>query len=31
MVRNGFFFDIFGAILIVVGVPVMVSVLGIGG
>jgi sodium-dependent dicarboxylate transporter 2/3/5 len=31
MVRNGFFFDIFGAILIIVGVPIMVSVLGIGG
>ena len=31
MVRNGFFFDVLGAILIVVGVPIMVSVLGIGG
>jgi hypothetical protein len=29
MVRNGFFFDIVGAILIVVGIPIMVSVLGI--
>jgi sodium-dependent dicarboxylate transporter 2/3/5 len=31
MVRNGFAFDVIGAILIVVGVPVMVSALGIGG
>jgi solute carrier family 13 (sodium-dependent dicarboxylate transporter), member 2/3/5 len=31
MVRNGFFFDVIGAVLIVIGVPVMVSVLGIGG
>ena len=31
MVRNGFFFDIIGAILIIIGVPIMVSVLGIGG
>jgi sodium-dependent dicarboxylate transporter 2/3/5 len=31
MVRNGFFFDIIGAILIVIGIPVMVSALGIGG
>ena len=31
MVRNGFVFDVIGAILIVIGVPVMVSVLGIGG
>ena len=31
MVRNGFFFDVIGAILIVVGIPIMVSVLGIGG
>ncbi len=31
MVRNGFFFDVLGAILIVVGIPVMVSALGIGG
>jgi sodium-dependent dicarboxylate transporter 2/3/5 len=31
MVRNGFFFDIIGAILIVVAIPIMVSVLGIGG
>jgi sodium-dependent dicarboxylate transporter 2/3/5 len=29
MVRNGFFFDIVGAILIVVGIPIMVSALGI--
>ena len=29
MVRNGFFFDIVGAILIIVGVPIMVSVIGI--
>jgi sodium-dependent dicarboxylate transporter 2/3/5 len=29
MVRNGFFFDVIGAILIVVGIPIMVSVLGI--
>jgi solute carrier family 13 (sodium-dependent dicarboxylate transporter), member 2/3/5 len=31
MVRNGFFFDVLGAILIVIGVPIIVSVLGIGG
>jgi len=31
MVRNGFAFDVIGAILIVIGVPIMVSVLGIGG
>ena len=31
MVRNGFSFDVIGAILIVIGVPVMVSALGIGG
>jgi sodium-dependent dicarboxylate transporter 2/3/5 len=31
MVRNGFFFDVIGAILIVIGIPIMVSVLGIGG
>jgi solute carrier family 13 (sodium-dependent dicarboxylate transporter), member 2/3/5 len=31
MVRNGFSFDVIGAILIVIGIPVMVSVLGIGG
>jgi solute carrier family 13 (sodium-dependent dicarboxylate transporter), member 2/3/5 len=31
MVRNGFFFDIVGAILIVIGIPIMVSALGIGG
>ena len=30
-VSNGFSFDIVGAILIVIGIPVMVSVLGIGG
>jgi solute carrier family 13 (sodium-dependent dicarboxylate transporter), member 2/3/5 len=30
MVRNGFFFDVIGAILIVIGVPIMVSALGIG-
>ena len=29
MVRNGFVFDIIGAILIVVGIPIMVSVIGI--
>jgi solute carrier family 13 (sodium-dependent dicarboxylate transporter), member 2/3/5 len=29
MVRNGFFFDIVGAIRIVIGIPIMVSVLGI--
>ena len=31
MVRNGFAFDVIGAILIIIGVPVMVSALGIGG
>ena len=31
MVRNGFVFDVVGAILIVIGVPIMVSALGIGG
>ncbi len=31
MVRNGFFFDVIGAILIVIGIPIMVSLLGIGG
>ena len=31
MVRNGFFFDVVGAILIVIGIPIMVSALGIGG
>jgi solute carrier family 13 (sodium-dependent dicarboxylate transporter), member 2/3/5 len=31
MVRNGFVFDVIGAILIVIGIPVMVSALGIGG
>ena len=31
MVRNGSVFDVLGAILILVGVPVMVGVLGIGG
>jgi sodium-dependent dicarboxylate transporter 2/3/5 len=31
MVRNGFSFDIIGALLILAGVPLMVSVLGIGG
>jgi sodium-dependent dicarboxylate transporter 2/3/5 len=31
MVRNGFCFDVIGAILIVLGVPIMVGVLGIGG
>jgi sodium-dependent dicarboxylate transporter 2/3/5 len=31
MVRNGFFFDVIGAILIVIGIPIMVSALGIGG
>ena len=30
MVRNGFFFDVIGAILIVIGVPIMVGALGIG-
>jgi solute carrier family 13 (sodium-dependent dicarboxylate transporter), member 2/3/5 len=30
MVRNGFFFDVIGAILIVIGIPIMVSALGIG-
>jgi hypothetical protein len=30
-VRNGFSFDVIGAILIVIGIPVMVGVLGIGG
>jgi sodium-dependent dicarboxylate transporter 2/3/5 len=29
MVRNGFFFDIVGAILIIVGIPILVSALGI--
>jgi sodium-dependent dicarboxylate transporter 2/3/5 len=29
MVRNGFFFDIVGAVLIIVGIPVLVSALGI--
>ena len=31
MVRNGFFFDVIGAILIVIGIPILVSALGIGG
>ena len=31
MVRNGFFFDVIGAVLIVIGIPIMVSALGIGG
>jgi solute carrier family 13 (sodium-dependent dicarboxylate transporter), member 2/3/5 len=31
MVRNGFFFDVIGAILIVIGIPIMVGALGIGG
>jgi sodium-dependent dicarboxylate transporter 2/3/5 len=31
MVRNGFVFDVIGAILIVIGIPIMVSALGIGG
>jgi hypothetical protein len=31
MVRNGLAFDVIGAILIVIGVPVMISVLGVGG
>jgi hypothetical protein len=31
MVRNGSVFDVAGAILILGGVPLMVSVLGIGG
>ena len=31
MVRNGAVFDVLGAILILAGVPLMVSVLGIGG
>ena len=31
MVRNGFVFDVLGGILIVIGIPIMVSVLGIGG
>lgn len=31
MVRNGFSFDVIGAILILIGVPLMVGVLGIGG
>ena len=31
MVRNGSVFDVLGAILILIGVPVMVGVLGIGG
>ncbi len=31
MVRNGFAFDVIGAILIIIGVPIMVSALGIGG
>ena len=31
MVRNGFTFDVLGALLIIIGVPVMVSALGIGG
>jgi Sodium:sulfate symporter transmembrane region len=31
MGRNGFFFDVIGAILIVIGIPIMVSVLGVGG
>ena len=30
MVRNGFVFDVIGAILIVIGIPIMVSALGIG-
>jgi solute carrier family 13 (sodium-dependent dicarboxylate transporter), member 2/3/5 len=30
MVRNGFSFDVIGAILIVIGIPIMVGVLGIG-
>ena len=29
MVRNGFFFDIVGAILIIIGIPILVSALGI--
>ena len=31
MVRNGAFFDVLGAILILIGVPIMVAALGIGG
>ena len=31
MVRNGFCFDVIGAILIIIGIPIMVSALGIGG
>ena len=31
MVRNGSVFDVLGAILILIGVPVMVNLLGIGG
>jgi solute carrier family 13 (sodium-dependent dicarboxylate transporter), member 2/3/5 len=31
MVRNGFFFDVIGAIVIVIGIPIMVSASGIGG
>ena len=31
MVRNGASFDVIGALLILAGVPLMVSVLGIGG
>ena len=30
MVRNGFFFDVIGAILIIIGIPIAVSALGIG-
>jgi hypothetical protein len=31
MVRNGFCFDVIGAILIILGIPIMVGGLGIGG
>ena len=31
MVKNGVFFDVIGALLILAGVPLMVSLLGIGG
>ena len=31
MVRNGFSFDVIGAILIVIGAPILIGVLGIGG
>ena len=30
MVRNGFFFDVIGAILIIIGIPIAVSAFGIG-